>query len=293
MEETKPEKQTTGNEQQANDERISSGETITDAEQPETNNQQTATENMEVHHHSHAHGKKNWKAYFWEFLMLFLAVFCGFLAEYQLEHTIEHQREKTYISSLAVDIKSDIATFDTLIKRNEALIKSKDTMVQITATGSVAPEKVELYYDLLWSSIGYPTHLTLSKRTITQLLNAGGLRLIRKKNVSDAISDYITAVDYLERVRQQTYIDWSYKSLFASKEITDVLYMQALPQIEYKRAPYNNPVLKSTSKELIKDFAFIVEMDKENNITYINDLIKSRNEAEKLLALMQNEYHLE
>jgi hypothetical protein len=38
--------------------------------------------NMEVHHHAHHdHGKKNWKSYFWEFLMLFLAVFCGFLAE--------------------------------------------------------------------------------------------------------------------------------------------------------------------------------------------------------------------
>ena len=48
------------------------------------------TENMEVHHHTHPdshrdHGKKNWKTYFWEFLMLFLAVFCSFLAEYQLE----------------------------------------------------------------------------------------------------------------------------------------------------------------------------------------------------------------
>ena len=42
-------------------------------------------ENMEVHHHAHHEGRKSWKSYFWEFLMLFLAVFCGFLAEYQLE----------------------------------------------------------------------------------------------------------------------------------------------------------------------------------------------------------------
>ena len=34
------------------------------------------TEKMEVHHHAHHEGKKNWKSYFWEFLMLFLAVFC-------------------------------------------------------------------------------------------------------------------------------------------------------------------------------------------------------------------------
>lgn len=36
------------------------------------------TENMEVHHHAHHNGKKNWKSYFWEFLMLFLAVTLSF-----------------------------------------------------------------------------------------------------------------------------------------------------------------------------------------------------------------------
>jgi hypothetical protein len=62
----------------------------------ETINPNPETENMEVHHHAHdpavPHHKKNWKSYFWEFLMLFLAVFCGFLAEYQLEHKIERDR---------------------------------------------------------------------------------------------------------------------------------------------------------------------------------------------------------
>ena len=84
------------------DENISSPESIIEAEQPQTINYKPETEDMEVHHHTHAtHGKKNWKSYFWEFLMLFLAVFCGFLAEYQLEHVIEHQREKPGKSLLA------------------------------------------------------------------------------------------------------------------------------------------------------------------------------------------------
>lgn len=53
-------------------------------EQPlnELNDLNDLNDNMEVHHHTHpSHGKKTWKEYFWEFLMLFLAVFCGFLAE--------------------------------------------------------------------------------------------------------------------------------------------------------------------------------------------------------------------
>ena len=34
-------------------------------------NPSTEIENMEVHHHTHAaHGKKSWKSYFWEFIMV-------------------------------------------------------------------------------------------------------------------------------------------------------------------------------------------------------------------------------
>ena len=75
---------------------------------------------MEVHHHTHpSHGKKTWKNYFWEFLMLFLAVFCGFLAEYQLEHVVEHNREKQYIESMIVDLKTDSIDLGRIIRLNK------------------------------------------------------------------------------------------------------------------------------------------------------------------------------
>ena len=50
------------------------------------------TDNMEVHHHAHHEGKKNWKSYAWEFLMLFFAVFFGFLAQNFLEHRLENEK---------------------------------------------------------------------------------------------------------------------------------------------------------------------------------------------------------
>src|SRR4026207_151543 len=61
---------------------------------------------MEVHHHAR-HEKKNWKSYFWEFLMLFLAVTLGFFVENQREHYIENQREKKYIQSFYEDLTAD------------------------------------------------------------------------------------------------------------------------------------------------------------------------------------------
>ena len=90
---------------------------------------------MEAHQHSHAtHGRKNWKTYVWEFLMLFLAVFCGFLAEYQLEHTIEHQREKQYIQSLIADLKSDQQVLSQHILHVKTGLSMMDSLITILNT---------------------------------------------------------------------------------------------------------------------------------------------------------------
>ena len=53
---------------------VPAAETITEAVLPSTLNPQPSTlEEMEVHHHAHdpaaPHHQKNWKNYFWEFLM--------------------------------------------------------------------------------------------------------------------------------------------------------------------------------------------------------------------------------
>ncbi len=89
---------------------------------------------MEVHHHAHnpaePHHKKNWKSYFWEFLMLFLAVFCGFLAEYQLEHTIEHQREKEYAIALYDELITDRKTLSLKAKPILAIGSENPRMYQ-------------------------------------------------------------------------------------------------------------------------------------------------------------------
>jgi hypothetical protein len=115
----------------AKDEEVSSTEPVAETEQAAIINPQPQTEKeMEVHHHTHAaHGKKTWKNYFWEFLMLFLAVFCGFLAEYQLEHKIERDREEQYIKSLASDLQDDIKGLEAMIEFESHGIASLDTLI--------------------------------------------------------------------------------------------------------------------------------------------------------------------
>jgi dihydroorotase len=88
---------------------------------------------MEVHHHTQAHAKKNWKTYFWEFLMLFLAVFCGFLAENFREHQVEHQREKQYIVSMLKELEADTAQLKIVLK-DSVRVTGIDSMVRYINT---------------------------------------------------------------------------------------------------------------------------------------------------------------
>jgi hypothetical protein len=142
-------------------------------------------ENMEVHHHAHHGGKKTWKSYFWEFLMLFLAVFCGFMAEYQLEHVIENQKEKEYINSMVEDLKADTAQANSIFKNINKRAMQVDSLLTELAGTAILSNSNNAFR--LWNEgRGFPDFI-YTDRTIQQLKNSGSLRLIRNHEVSDSI----------------------------------------------------------------------------------------------------------
>jgi hypothetical protein len=155
----------------------------------ETNQANTETEPMEVHHHSHAHGKKNWKSYFWEFLMLFLAVFCGFLAEYRLEHVIENQREEQYMQSLVYDLQNDVANLNAGFPLKDERLEAIESMFRFFQSHPDTKEIPGTVYRDMRRSL-WDRHYRRNTTTMDQLKNSGGLRLIRKTNVRDSIAEY-------------------------------------------------------------------------------------------------------
>ena len=157
----------------------------------ETINSIQETENMEVHHHAHdpaaPHHKKNWKSYFWEFLMLFLAVFCGFLAEYQLEHKIENDRGKQYTYSFYEDLLTDSSHFNDLISRfQKKLAVLQDMSPCYDSLLSSSPTNCLMA--IMRNSTDFPD-LIYTDRTLLQLKNAGGLRLLKRAD-ADSILIY-------------------------------------------------------------------------------------------------------
>jgi hypothetical protein len=121
--------------------------------------------------------------------MLFLAVFCGFLAEYQLEHVIENQREKKYMQSLLYDLAADTATLNAAYPRKQGRINAIDTVFEFFLKNpNVKSIPGKLFRTIRRTN--YDARFTRTNITFNQLKNAGGMRLIRNKEVADSILAY-------------------------------------------------------------------------------------------------------
>ncbi len=158
--------------------------------QHSTPNIQQNNENMEVHHHGHVHEKKKWKEYLFQFIMLFLAVFLGFLAEFQLEQTIERHREKEYIISMIEDAKTDTANLQRSITINTLRAKHLDTLGALCLNYNASGRNDNEIFKLSGYSQIHANVVRLTERTIQQLKNAGGMRLIKSKPAIDSIILY-------------------------------------------------------------------------------------------------------
>ena len=240
---------------------------------------------MEVHHHSH-HPKK-WKEYITEFLMLFLAVTLGFFAENQREHLIEGDREKQYMQSLYEDLKKDTTILNNLIRYDTFQTAKLDTTNQLLIENSWNVEKIKLLYRLNLKTAGTMRY-NLSERTSAQLKNAGVMRLIESRELSNKISEYWvksenlkeynTFVDDLKfKAREKSY------SIFDQKYYTDV----------------SKGIVADNAQLLSKDAFTLAEY--ANRLNHINNSMKNvlmpnierqYKRAVELLSILKKEYKL-
>ena len=260
----------------------------------------TAKENdMEVHHHTHAtHGKKNWKSYFWEFLMLFLAVFCGFLAEYQLEHTIEHQREKEYATLLIKDLEKDTFQISDSFKQWEKILKSIDSISSVVYKG-LSGNKVQgsFYYH---SQMGTISPMTVwNDATLIQLTQSGNLRYFRNHELVNKISSYYSRQSYIRSLnngdREKRDITIAIRSRILSnyyyKYYSIVWPTDSLPfpdSLMKNMIPVQNSDLK-----LLNEYANSFENRKGViNLILTNTYPRAIAEARELILLLKKEFDL-
>jgi hypothetical protein len=272
-------------------------ETSTEADQPVTHNPQPVTEqDMEVHHHAHdpaaPHHKKNWKSYFWEFLMLFLAVFCGFLAEYQLEHKIEKDRELQFIKLLITDLHDDVKSLDAIIEQEHDGIKGLDTLIDLLNNPPLAKQHGdELYYVARVAPRSIP--FANNSRTFDQLKNSGGFRLIRKTEASNNIMDYYSQFSWIRLMEDNYNHEFDNFKKIAAKILDPVILRRQETEKGTIQRSDDNPLLRTYDIEMLKEMAFhSVHMNgsRRSKLLLFEKLKKS---AEELINYLQKAYHLD
>ena len=85
---------------------------------------------MEVHHHPNV-GKKIFKEYLLEGLMIFIAVTMGFIAENIRENISHREKEKKQIESFINTLDSDSAQLAFVIRINDTIVENINRFTEL------------------------------------------------------------------------------------------------------------------------------------------------------------------
>ncbi len=293
--------QPTGDNQPSTEENKTVAESLIDNNQPTTN--------MEVHNHTHpGHHKKTWKDYFWEFLMLFLAVFCGFLAEYLLEHKIEKDRAEKYMHDMVVNLKNDTARCKKTIEGNVLIGRGLDSLrneIKEAIKGNIHSNRL---YSLRQTYNGV-NYIAFNMSAITQLKNAGNLRLVNNDTLVINILQYydrkLRAVQeasediiYFKRRLEDAYEEFLDASYYDKALSTETNFGSIANNIGFIK-PHSDFAEQTPAKLLNTDTAALQQL--YNKLASFESAIKEYNSylrwaeehAENLISQIQSEYHFE
>ena len=238
---------------------------------------------MEVHAHTHTPRKK-WTHYFWEFLMLFLAVFCGFLAEYQLEHKIEKDRAKQYIISFFEDLKYDTSHLTAVINDYKKKV-NKLTVISKCYDSVLAKSSCKSCLNALYASSRGFFELRTSDRTLQQLKNAGGLRLIKS-----ADADSIITYDNLIRGYKVDETTTFQETQTAIRDISNELFNYAV----VKDGIFTEGDLFITDDKIIINKYFnTLDRYAKYAAMYIRKLERIRSKAVNIMNYFNKKYHID
>lgn len=248
---------------------------------------------MEVHHSHHhtGHVKKKFQEYFSEFLMLFAAVTLGFFAENKREHYVEREREHQYMQSLYEDLKRDTAEIHSVRNQHIRQIGKLDTTINLLFEDHNSQSSIIKLYELNLGTLGN-RGVKLVERTTAQLKNAGGMRLIENKKVSDQIAVYWHWAAYL-----QSYGETTEELKLRAREKSYSIFNQSYYAVIERDISKNR--VKPNAKLMTNDFYTLTEY--ANRLMHVKNSMKNvqlvlLNETEKvaveLMEELKNEYQV-
>jgi hypothetical protein len=226
-----------------------------------------------------------------------ILVVIGILIALQLnnwkETNAERTLEKEYIVSLIEDIKKDTHNFNTVIDLNEQRIKNLDSFASLCFAYKEEND-YQVFY-MYMASLRHPDFVSQTDRTLAQLKNAGGMRLITRKTTADSIIQY---EDYFKKLTNQQ--GWCESLL---KDLVDA----GIPIFNFKYLPkYNNgkmtqsideykktTKIESPNKKLIIGLGNIASTYGSITTYYVVLLKSGKQKSLDLIKILERDYEIE
>lgn len=258
---------------------------------------------MEVHHHPHV-AKKNFKEYFFEFLMIFLAVTMGFIAENIRETISDYSKEKAYINSIKKDMAEDTSALNIWIPELYGKVNDFDTLISLLQVQGKNSRGGDLYYYARLSTRARV--FDASNNTITELKNSGNFRLITNKKIIDELINFQKIIDSYRNLStvDQKESEMLYPllgtlfdaNIFNTMIKTDNAYtvdsVTASLTMENLIKPSGNPQLRQHNADEINQLIFYLHERKSSFAGEIRLLSFQKQYATSLIQSINQEYHL-
>ncbi len=257
---------------------------------------------MEVHHHAHHAGKKNWKSYFWEFLMLFFAVTLGFFVENQREHYIEHVRAKEFSKTLVKDLHNDTAVIHDQIKNAKLYIAFADSLLALSQTrleGSAATRFSYYTRFMYWTSA-----ITWNNATFEQIKNSGSLRYFKNYQLLEKMMNYEAVAKRIDMEANNTTIRGNLMLKHINVVIDPIFHrelskyflvsLDTMSPDEMEQLFSRNVESLESKRAEIKELLNMVVVQQRNFQRNIDVPLKRAEElAVELINDLKKEYHIE
>lgn len=261
---------------------------------PETISSNQQIENMEVHHHAHHEGKKKWKSYFWEFLMLFLAVFCGYLAESYHTHSVNKDIEKLNMELVVDNLRDDVGKFNSNILYQEQKVKILDTLISFRNITNADTLNSQTFGFLFSKSIYNPV-FTSNTAAIDQMKSSGSLRLVKNKEILESIFQYVSMSNLLatDRDRLNNSDDLWIENASALLDMQYLASSRKLTFLDNMTPLKPQGVLQGNQQSVRQFFNRAIIRKSILEVLLLPRMHAQQKNAERLIELLKKEYHIQ
>jgi hypothetical protein len=234
---------------------------------------------MEVHHHPHV-GKKNFKEYLLEGLMIFLAVSMGFIAENIRENIVEHEIEKRNIELIVDNLKEDTTTLRNIIINKTKALVIIDSLILFRDKNLKDSNNYKTFFNL-FDRAGTISWFRSNQSGLDQMKSSGSLRYVKKKQVLDSLYRYEKTSKSIER-------NGEYDLVLINRAEEVAGHFMVYDYI--KPRSFNIEQQSDALNRFYNDYFYVYGNYKA---FYIPQMQKQLDRGKRLIKLLQEEYSIE